>query len=102
MISSCSGNYEHVCSCFKENPKEKQEFNFISRTCNLLQDGIRFEMLYSYRQYTCRTVYISSSVHFAQICKSNFFAVVRDTQLTFTCSKSTIKTVKKGAKYVQS
>ena len=38
----------------------------------------------------------------SNIFDGGFFAKGSITQLTFTCSKSTMKTVEKGVKYVQS
>ena len=71
--SQCySAGYEHVCSCFIENPTEKQEFNFISRICNLLQmvsDLRSCVVINSTPGKWC--ILTSSSIHFASFIKGN-------------------------------
>ena len=49
--------------------------------------------------------HISDSGHITDITRINVFAIITEinpSQLTFTCSKSTIETLENGVKYVQS
>ena len=46
--------------------------------------------------------YIQTLANFEKFSQSFRNVILRTSQLTFTCSKSTLKTLEKGAKYVQS